>query len=809
MSETNQKIGLSSAEAENRLKQYGPNEIAEGRRFSALFEFLIRFKNPLIAILLFAALISAFVGDWTSSVIIIVMVLLSVVLDFTNTYKSQKAAEELKEKVHVKASVFRDNKPVGISLPQIVPGDVVELTAGDLIPADGIVLEEKDLYVNESSLTGESFPAEKNQNSPLFLGTSVASGNATMLVQLTGKQTKFSKIAASVAAAEQPTEFDRGIQNFSMLVMKVTFVLVIFIFLVNALLKKDPLESFLFSAALAVGLTPEMLPMIIALNLSKGSLMMARHGVIVKKLSAIQNFGSMDILCTDKTGTLTEDNIVLVKYVDCEGKLEEDIFRYAYISSHFRGGFKNPLDAAVKKFRHLQISQYRKIDEIPFDFHRRRDSVAVESLEGMELVSKGSPEELVKVCSFYRGKKITAARLKKLDGLYNELSENGFRVLGVANKKITSGQKVFEPKDEEGLNFLGFMAFLDPPKKTVTETLRQLEANNLEIKILTGDNELVTQRIAQEIKLPVKSMLLGSELEKLSDEALGAKAEGVTIFARVSPEQKQRIIKVLQKRGHTVGFMGDGINDAPSLRAADVGISVNNAVNVAKDSADLILMNKSLGDLINGVVVGRQTFVNALKYLMMDLSSNFGNMFSMAGASLFFKFLPMLPTQILLNNLLYDTSQFTIPMDYVDEEEIKKPRKLDIKFIKKFMLIIGPVSSLFDFTTFFVLFAVFHLADSSFQTGWFLESISTQALVIFIIRTKKIPFLQSRPSKYLLASTVSVVILAWVLGLTVLGKWFKFTPLPLIAALSIAAITLIYLGLVEAVKRWFYRRVMS
>jgi Mg2+-importing ATPase len=807
MSETNNNLGLSSAEAARRFKQYGPNEIAEGRRFSALFEFLVKFKNPLIGILIFAALISAFVGDWTSSVIIIAMVLMSVLLDFINTYKSQKVAQELKERVHVKARVTRDGKSVELPLAQIVPGDVVALLAGDLIPADGKVLEEKDLFINESSLTGESYPTEKNVGSPLSLGTSVVSGDATMLVELTGRQTKFSKIAASISSAQQPTEFDRGITDFSYLIMKITFVLVIFIFLINALFKNNILESFLFSAALAVGLTPEMLPMIIALNLSKGSLFMAKHGVIVKRLSAIQNFGSMDILCTDKTGTLTEDNIVLIKYVDINIQPDEQIFNYAYISSNFRSGFRNPLDAAVKKFKAQDVSAYRKIDEIPFDFHRRRDSVIIQSPgEGKILISKGAPEELFKVSSFYQGTAMSPVLQQKLGAVYQNLSANGFRVLGVAIKKNLTKEGSFEPADETDLDFLGFVAFLDPPKKSVTETLKMLEQNGLEIKIITGDNELVTQRIAQEIKLSVRGMILGTELEGLSQEALGAKAENITIFARVNPEQKQRIIQALQNRGHVVGFLGDGINDAPSLKSADVGISVNNAVNVAKDSADLILMNKSLGDLINGVLVGRRTFANTLKYIMMDLSSNFGNMFSMAGASLFLNFLPMLPAQILLNNLLYDTSQFAIPMDNVDHEQISKPRRLNVSFLRKFMLIFGPVSSIFDFLTFFVLLKVFNFTGSSFQTGWFLESLTTQALVIFIIRTNKLPFVQSRPSRVLALSTLATVFAAWLFTLSAFGKWFKFVPLPWATALSIAAITLVYLLLVEFIKRKFYKR---
>ncbi len=808
MAETNQQLGLSSVEAARRIKQYGPNAIAESRQVSGLVEFLVRFKNPLVLILIFAAGISALTGDPVSATIIILIVLISVLLDFFNTYKSQRAAEELKEKVQILARVTRDGKIQEIPLWQIVPGDVVHMEAGDLVPADGKVLEGKDFFINESSLTGESFPVEKEPGAPLFLGTSGVSGTAVMEVEITGHKTKYSHIAESIGGGEQPTEFDRNITDFSYLIMKITFVLVIFIFLINALFKAAILESFLFSAALAVGLTPELLPMIIALNLSKGSLNMSKHGVIVKKLSAIQNFGSMDVLCTDKTGTLTEDRIVLMKYVDAKGETDEKIFDYAYISSTFRSGFNNPLDAAVKNYKKISTSHFSKIDEVPFDFERRRDSVVVESSAGKEIVSKGAPEGLWEICDHYKSTKtkITPHLLKELEEEYKSLSQDGFRVLGVASKSIAESKKTYTKADESGMIFLGFIAFLDPPKKTVSETLKLLESYGITIKIITGDNDLVTKKIADEIQLPVAGILLGSEIEKMHDHELALKVEKTTIFSRVNPEQKKRIIIALQKNGHTVGYMGDGINDAPSLKAADVGISVNNAVNVAKDSADLILMHKSLHDLANGVIQGRSTFSNTMKYLMMALSSNFGNMFSMAGASLFFNFLPMLPTQILLNNLLYDSSQFTIPLDQVDIEDIKKPRKMNLKFIKEFMLVFGPLSSIFDFATFYLLYSVFKFSGSHFQTGWFMESLATQALVIFIIRTKKIPFLQSNPSKYLALSVVLAVVLGWVVALSGFGAVFKFTSLPVLACLGIVLITAVYLVLVEFIKRRFYRR---
>lgn len=810
MTETNKNLGLSSKEAAQRLKHYGYNEIAESKKFSGLLDFLLRFKNPLVLILVFAATISAVTGDPTSAAIIISIVLLSVVLDFFNTYKSQKAAEELKEKVMVMAEVVRDGKVTPLPLRMIVPGDVVELEAGDIIPADGKIILAKDLFLNESSLTGESFPAEKQEGAPLYLGTNVVTGTAQMLVETTGTKTKFSKIAESLETPERPTNFDRSIKDFSYLIMKITFILVIFIFLVNAVIKGSGyiLESFLFAAALAVGLTPELLPMIITLNLSKGSLAMSKHGVIVKKLSSIQNFGAMDVLCTDKTGTLTEDKIALVKYVDADGKSNETIFNYAYISSSFRSGFKNPLDQAVKAYKIFNIGDYKKIDEIPFDYQRKRDSIIVKTAKGHELISKGAPEEMFQICAYYNsdGTNLSAELRKELEDEYHRLSKDGFRVLAVARKSV-SDKKTYGKEDEKDLIILGFIAFLDPPKKSVSETLRVLENYGIAIKIISGDNEIITQKIAQEINLPVLGVLTGAEIEKLNDGHLALAVEKTTIFARVTPEQKRRIILALQKNKHVVGFMGDGINDAPSLKAADVGISVNNAVDVAKESADLILLHKSLKELALGVIQGRKTFANTLKYLMMGLSSNFGNMFSMAGASLFFPFLPMLPAQILLNNLLYDGSQFVIPLDNVDEQDIAKPRQMKIHFLRRFMVVFGILSSVFDFLTFFVLTYVFHYTDHHFQTGWFVTSFATQILVVFVIRTKQVPFYKSKPAKSLIISVLTFLCLALLLALGPIKNIFGFAPLSWAMIFSAVVITLLYLICIEFAKRKFYQHI--
>jgi Mg2+-importing ATPase len=802
--------GLTAAQAKAQLDKFGPNEIVQAKKLSVFLDFFTRFKNPLLIILLISAITVGILGDFMTAGIIIFIVLMSVTIDFVNTYKSKKAAEDLKKRVMITTAVMRDGKKQELSLSEVVPDDVVVLQPGDIIPADGVIKEAKDLFVDESQLTGESFPVEKENDAQVYMGSSVNTGKAFMVVTATGQNTKFSHIAESLIKREEPTEFDRGIQEFSVLIMKVTFVLVFSIFLINTLLKHSVFESFLFAVALAVGLTPELLPMIIALNLSKGSLSMAKRGVIVKKLSAIQNFGNMDILCTDKTGTLTEDRIEVVKYVDASGKDSESVFMAAYVNSLFSSGFKSPLDAAIKDFKTLDISTYSKVDEVPFDYVRRRDSVVV-GVDGIHmLITKGAPEQVIEACmSYLEESPITPDLRATILNEYKILSEDGFRVLAVAKKTIPMTEKKYSKDDETGMTFLGFIAFLDPPKKSVTETLKMLEKYGVEIKILTGDNELVTQRVAKEINLSVKGILMGSDIEHLSDQELGAKAETATIFARVSPDQKERIIKALKTRNHVVGFLGDGINDAPPLRAADVGISVDNAVDVAKDTADLILLKKSLKDLIEGAAEGRRTFANTLKYMMMSLSSNFGNMFSMAGASAFLPFFPMTPPQILLNNLLYDSSQLSIPTDNVDKAYMLKPKKFKIRFIKLFMIIFGPISSVFDFLTFFVLLAVFHFHGGAFQTGWFLESIATQTFVVYIIRTRRVPFFQSRPSKALLATTIAAVGIAWAIVYAPINKMFGFVSLGFLPIISIIAITITYLVVIEIAKHWFYRKVVN
>jgi len=798
--------GLSSAEAKKLLAKYGRNEIPR-KKESVFFQFLGRFKNPLVLILLAAAIISFFSDDPVSASIIIVIVLASGILDFFNSFRASKAATELAAKVKITAAVVRDGRAKEIPVTEIVVGDVVELSPGDIIPADGEIIEPVDFFVSESALTGESFPVEKMPKEKAFMGSSVTTGAAKMKVESTGGDTRFGAIASALNAKDAPTEFDRSISSFSRLIVTVMFVLVVFVFIVDAFARHGILQSLLFAAALAVGLTPELLPMIITLNLTKGSLSMAKRGVIVKRLSAIQNCGSMDVLCTDKTGTLTEDRITLVKYVNAKGEDSDDVLFYAYLNSIHRSGRKNPLDGAIKEFKHLDVAGWKKIEEIPFDFERKRDSIVVAQENQHVLIAKGAPEEMSRISHGYGREAVEE---------YAKLSKDGFRVLAVSIKKLKAdlpageaGKNIYTAADEKEMNFVGFVAFYDPPKKTAAESLRMLEAHGIEIKIVTGDNELVTEKIARDISLPVKGVVLGETLEKMSAGELSKAVEANTIFARVIPSVKTKIILALQKNGHGVGYLGDGINDAPSLRAADVGISVDNAVDVAKESADFILLKKSLRDLTEGVIEGRKTFANTFKYLMMSLSGNFGNMLSMAGASLFIPFFPLLPTQILLNNLLYDSSQFAIPLDNVDADDLKTPRKFDIKFLKKFMLVFGPISSLFDVITFVVLLSVFHFVGAQFQTGWFLESMATQMLVVFIIRTRKTPFAESRPSKILFASIIIVLAIGWTLAIAPVGAIFGFAPIPLSTIVFAFVISLVYLVVTEIGKKVFYKELVK
>lgn len=801
--------GLTSREAKKRLSKYGKNEINNSKHISGVKEYLLRFRNPLVIILIIAAVLSMSLGEISSAIIIIIIVFLSTTLDFFNTYKSEKAAAALQQSVRVNAKVLRDHKIKSIPLVNIVPGDVIQLEAGSIIPADGKVIQTNDLSIDESALTGESYPVRKDIDQPVYMGSSATSGSGLMMVTLTGKKTEFAHIASSLNKST-PTEFDVEIAHFSALIARLTFFLVLFILVVSLAFRRNPVESLLFSLALAVGLTPELLPLIITINLSKGSLRMAKKGVIVKKLSAIQNLGSMDILCTDKTGTLTENRIAVARSQDFNMTESAKTLELAAVACKFSTSYESPLDLAVLNFRKYSLRGYKKVTEIPFDFQRKRESV-VAKVEGQNLlISKGAADSMFGIINTYRDKngeprRLTVGASAKLRQAYNDLSTEGYRVLAITTK-ILDDKPDYSVSDEMQMTFEGFIAFIDPPKSSAKKSLATLNQNNIEVKVITGDDPLVSLKVASELGLKVKGILTGDQISKLNKLQLKRAAERTTIFARVNPSQKLAVIEALRRNGHVVGYMGDGINDAPSLRAADVGISVNNAVDVAKDTADIILMGKSLAFLNDGVIEGRRTFTNTMKYLKMALSSNFGNMFSMAGASLFLPYLPMTAPQILFNNLLYDTSQFAIPADNVDDELLRQPRRMDMKAVKKFMWVFGPLSSIFDFITFGVLPLIFHATAADFQTGWFIESLLTQTLVVFIFRTKKFA-LASRPSKALMLSVFGVIAIALTVVFSGIGQYFDFAVGSTRQTMAIAAIVVTYLIIAEAVKHRFYRQV--
>jgi Mg2+-importing ATPase len=823
--------GLSHREVEERILKYGRNLLIEKEKTNILKKILQKFLSPLVIILLCAGLLSSFFGEKIDVIIIFSIVFLSVVLDFFQEYKSEKAAKKLKEKVITKVEVFRNSRKELIKIKNIVPGDIIFLSVGSIVPADARVIFSDDFFVNESSLTGEAYPVSKN-NQPLkdfsssideqknivFMGTSVSSGYAKAVVVNTGVKTVFGRITENLQEKRQSTEFENGIKSFGFLITKIVLVLVLTIFLINLFTKgfeaSNVLNSLMFSLALAVGLTPELLPMIVSITLANGSMKMSKKGVIVKRLNSIHDLGGMDVLCTDKTGTLTENNIVLVKHIDLDGNTSDKLLEYAVINSTFQSGIENPLDEAILKIGDsMGAESFAKIDEIPFDFSRRRLSVVVEKNKERLLVGKGAPEEVFKVCSFYEEngilKNFDNEILEKAQNKNKELSSEGFRVLALAYKKIDYEKDNYVVEDEKDLVLLGLIAFLDPVKKNIRESIDLLEEQGIEIKVITGDNDLVSKKICEDAGVEVKGILDGSKIDGLDDKQLKDIVEKITIFSRISPEQKARIVLAIRSNGHCVGYMGDGINDALPLKSADVGISVNNAVDVAKETADLILLTKNLHVLSLGVDIGRKTFGNTLKYVLMGLSSNFGNMFSLVGAAIFLPFLPMLPIQILLNNLLYDFSQITIPADNVDKEYTKKPKRWDIKAIKKFMFTFGPISSLFDFAIFGLLYFVFRNFtnfESLFQTGWFLESLLTQVLVIFIIRTRRSPFFKSKPSKYLILSTFFVLTIAFIIPFTIFGKFFHFAVPDFTMIALVSIISVVYLITVDFCKRIIYKK---
>ena len=819
--------GLTSAEAESRLERYGRNLLNTSPRHSALRQYLAHFKNPLVLILLVASALSAFMGELEGAWIIWAIVLLSVTLDFIQEHRAENAANLLKKQVAVRATVLRDVQPIETRLEKIVPGDIVQLNAGALVPADCRLLDAKDFFVNQSLLTGETFPVEKHAidlaeatheladaDNAVFMGTSVVSGIATAVVCCTGEQTALGDIAETLNRAPPPTRFELGLQSFGQLIMRFTVFLVLFVFLINAVFHRPLLESFLFSIALAVGLTPELLPMIVTLTLSRGAIRLSRQHVIVKKLSAIEDLGGMDILCTDKTGTLTEARIRLEQHIDALGEDSANVLRLAYLNSHFESGLRSPLDDAILEHHELDTAiaaeHWTKIDEVPFDFERRRVSVLIANDRERQLIVKGAPEDVLSHCTQWECRNgicaLTDDDRTRIETLHRQLGSQGFKVLGIAWRSVPPTLDHAVIDDETELTFAGFAAFLDPPKVSAASAIEALTRSGVSVRVLTGDSEEVTRYVCNIIGMPVSGVLLGHEIATLDDASLAARIRDVNLFCRINPAEKKRIILAFKQQGHTVGYLGDGINDAPSLHAADVGISVDSAVDIAREAADLILLRQDLNVLSQGVSEGRRTTTNIMKYIMMGTSSNFGNMFSMAAATLFLPFLPLLPAQVLLNNLLYDLSEFPIPMDNVDSETLQTPRHWDIRFIRNFMWTAGPVSSLFDFMTFGVMLWVFQANEALFHTGWFVESLATQVLAIFIIRTMGKPW-RSRPNPWLAVTSVAVVLTACLLPFTPLAPALGFEPLPPLFFAILVGMVASYLVLLEIVKRLFYRYV--
>ena len=809
--------GLSSARARQLARQFGPNTVRTSRERSVVAELARRFASPLIVVLLAASLASAFTGDVASFVIIVTMVALSVAIDFVQEHRAGRAAQALLHRVQVHATVVRDGTPVSLAVARLVPGDVVLLFPGCVVPADGRLVEANGLHVNEAILTGEPFPREKRPQLPpgaadapvdLFMGSSVVSGTGTMLVLGTGAATEVGKIARALATEPPPTSFERGTRAFGMLIMQLTVFMVLFVLLVNAVVGRPLLDSFLFAIALAVGLTPELLPMIVTVTLAHGASRLAGEHVIVKRLAAIEGLGSMDVLCTDKTGTLTRAKIRLESHVGVDGLASPRVLELAVLNSTFSAGIRNPLDKAILGHAAVDVSRWKKVGEVPFDFERRRVSVLLDDGARRLLVVKGAAEELLERCQRYEAQSgeprewDEASRAAASRSLA-DLERQGLRVIGVASRSLDRSDP--RPLDEEGLVFAGLAAFDDPPKPGAAAALAALAASGVKAKILTGDSEPVTRHLCAALAIEVQGVLTGAEIARMDDPALAARVDATTLFCRVDPAQKNRIVQMLRLRGHVVGFLGDGINDAPALHSADVSLSVNNAVDVAKEAADLILMRRDLGVVHRGVLEGRRTFANIRKYILMGTSSNFGNMFSMAGAAVFLPFLPLLPAQILLNNLLYDVSEIPIPLDNADPADIATPQKWDMGLIRGFMWTLGPVSSLFDFLTFYVLLAVLGANETLFRTGWFIESLATQVLVIFVIRTRGNPF-ATRPSATLAATSLAVVAVAIALPFTPFASRLGFEAPPAAFFPVLGAMVAAYLVLAEAAKRIFFRR---
>jgi Mg2+-importing ATPase len=813
--------GLTTDEAKQRLARYGANLLKPQKRSDALTLLLAQFKSPIILILLCATGLSFALRDPVDAFIILAIILVSGLLGFWQERSAANAVEKLLAIVQVKAAVLRDGSPKDTPVEAIVPGDVVILSAGGIVPGDCLVLVSKDLFVDEATLTGETSPVEKSvgvlaaetplgqRTNALWMGTHVVSGSAKALVAQTGTQTEFGKVSERLKLRPQETEFEHGIRRFGYFLMEVTLVLVIAIFAINVYLARPVLDSFLFSLALAVGLTPQLLPAIISINLAHGAKRMARGKVIVKRLASIENFGSMNVICSDKTGTLTEGIVHLRSALDVEGVPSEKVLFYAYLNAFYETGFTNPIDEAIRTHRPLDLSGYQKQDEIPYDFIRKRLSILVSHGDTHLMVTKGALPNVLAVCSSAEAGGGTlvdiAAMRERIQRHLEEFSTQGFRTLGVAYRNMGSGS-VINKTDEAGMTFLGFLVLFDPPKPDIVKTIGSLKDLGVSLKIITGDNHLVAANVSHQMGLSNSRIITGPDLRQMSDGALLKQVGDVNVFAEIEPNQKERIILALRKAGNVVGYMGDGINDASALHAADVGISVESAVDVAKEAADIVLLEKDLSVLVQGVREGRTTFANTLKYVFMATSANFGNMFSMAGASLFLSFLPLLPKQVLLTNLMTDFPEMTIATDSVDDEMVAYPRRWDIKAIRKFMITFGLVSSVFDYLTFGLLLFVLRATPDQFRTGWFLESVVSAALIVLVIRSRR-PFFKSRPSKYLLAATLLVVLVTVVFPSTPLGRVFGFGQLPLRFALLIGMIILAYIVTAEVAKRVFYRNV--
>ncbi len=820
--------GIQQTEAESRIKQYGPNALKAQRQTTAFGLLLRQFKSPLVLILIFASIVSAFVGEWTDAIIVLAVVLGSTMLGFVQEYRASNAVEKLRSQVTIKSNVLRDGKPQLLPSEQVVPGDVVLLSAGSLIPADGIVLEANDLFVNQAVLTGETFPVEKapgivpanaslaERTNVVFMGTSVRSGMAHVLIVQTGKSTVFGQIAERLTLRPAQTDFERGVQHFGYLLTRVMVVMVVLVLAINIFLAKPPIESLLFALALAVGLTPELLPAIISITLSHGAQEMAKHGVIVRRLNAIENFGSMDVLCTDKTGTLTAGVVRLDGTFDPNGQPSSTVLNYTFLNSQYQTGLTNPLDDAIIAYAQqagLKTGAEQKIDEIPYDFVRKCLSVVTANTNNKRtLITKGALENILKICSQVKsGSESHPLDEKMLAGIeqhYNDWSDKGFRVLGVATKSLEEQATSYSSADENGLSFIGFLLFFDPPKADVQQAIVDLASRGVQIKIITGDNEKVARHVAEAVHLPPMGLLTGSALNSMSDEALWQAAERTNIFAAVDPNQKERIILALRKTKHVVGYMGDGINDAPALHAADVGISVDTAVDVAKEAADFVLLKQDLGILREGIDVGRMTFANTLKYILTTISANFGNMFSMAAASLLLPFLPMLASQVLLENFLSDIPSTAIASDNVDPEWVAKPRRWNTVYIRDYMVLFGLVSSIFDFLTFGVLLFLFRASPVEFRTGWFIESLLTELVIALVVRTRRV-FFRSRPGKILLISTLIFIGVTFVLPYVPFNFLFGFTPLPAPLMLTMLGLTALYVLVTEIAKKYFYSRTKN